>query len=299
MSALAHNAILNNINLGIDYGIASTIITALSKDIGSDIYRGELNVEGTMGKYDVAEHIRKFWPKSVVSTLLRTEYYVWIYDDEQHLKAFVNVIDNSDKEKHTSMMIDSPQFRKFQVDVYSVRQFVTDFMTRIDDLYPIEKLPKLQWHYLSEGRRQVKEMPLKDENVIYDEYYPFIKQGVNNFITEFMASKAPVMLLIGDPGTGKTSLLRHMITKLNIHAAFTYEQELYKDDRFFMSCLVDSDTDMLILEDSDALLVDREAEGNKVMSKLLNVSDGTTTAIDLLSGDTLMVVCVFQRYSRI
>ena len=61
---------------------------------------------------------------------------------------------------------------------------------------------------------------------MYDEFYPWIKEGVESYLDRFMSSESSILLMIGPPGTGKTSLLRHLICSRNLTAMFSYDEAL-------------------------------------------------------------------------
>lgn len=106
-----------------------------------------------------------------------------------------------------------------------------------------------------------------------NEMYPFINTDINEYFTEFKESNSQVLLLIGEPGTGKTSLVRHWLTKNRLNAMFTFDENIMQTDQFFLTFMMGGDP-VLIIEDADLLLNSRKDHGNKLMAKFLNASDG-------------------------
>ena len=161
------------------------------------------------------------------------------------------------------------------VVVFGERDYVMAVSHIIKEKIGEKKLPTAKWHYISDGTHHYAEMSVTSSAVIHDEYYPFIEGGVEAFINEYLASNESILILLGPPGTGKSTLLRHMIVSRNLTVTLTYEEKLLQQDKLFIQHLSEEgNSDILILEDADILLESRETSGNHVMNKLLNVSDG-------------------------
>ena len=100
-----------------------------------------------------------------------------------------------------------------------------------------------------------------------------------------------LMLFYGDPGTGKSSLIKHFISKYEDKDFIFMDGELLvnaskeKLMAYFLEC---QDT-IFILEDCEKALLNREHNYNPVMSILLNLTDG-------IIGDVLNIklICTFN-----
>jgi hypothetical protein len=194
-----------------------------------------------------------------------------------HCDGYFIIADSSiDAEFNGAIQLDHFEKKIGRYDITFVMNLdlFKDTKNFLDEKYPVIKGSVLNWYYNREGRQSVQEIKITDENIIKDEYYPFIKGGVNKLIDDFIASKESILLLIGPPGTGKTSLIRNMIVKNKFHACMTYDESVYTSDKFYIDYLLNKDNDMLIVEDADLLLEDRVKENNKTMSKILNAGDG-------------------------
>lgn len=99
-----------------------------------------------------------------------------------------------------------------------------------------------------------------------------------------------ILLLHGIPGTGKTSYLRHIISKTNKPVIFiphTMAQALTSPD--FMPLLVSNKNSILVIEDAENIIIDRNSDGNSPVSAILNLSDGLLS--DCLK---LQIICTFN-----
>lgn len=160
------------------------------------------------------------------------------------------------------------------------------FIIRLSGIQPfiqtateaIKQPPRFQatmkWYFKHDGRTDYRTIDIEQKHQVYDEMYPWIEGGINAYFKRYLESDANILILLGDPGTGKTTFIRELIVKNGLDAMITYEEELMMgSDRIYMD-LITEDQDILILEDADLMLQSRDKDGNKIMSKLLNVSDG-------------------------
>lgn len=132
----------------------------------------------------------------------------------------------------------------------------------------------IEWHYSTNHGSSRSMVPLNNNFVIKDEYYPQITGGVKDYYRRYNNASAPVLILLGEPGTGKTSFIRNYIEFSNRKAVVTYDEKVMSSDQFLIDFLTSKDSDLLIIEDADILLSSRNKERNGNMAKFLNISDG-------------------------
>jgi tRNA uridine 5-carbamoylmethylation protein Kti12 len=119
-------------------------------------------------------------------------------------------------------------------------------------------------------------IPLFQPIGITDDSYPFIEGGLDNLVEKYLNGPENILLLIGPPGTGKTNLIKHIISKSKRGAMVTYDPLIMAKDSIFAN-FAESDAGTLVFEDADNLLGTR-ASGNEMMVKFLNSSDGLVSA---------------------
>lgn len=132
----------------------------------------------------------------------------------------------------------------------------------------------IEWIYSNDGNSV--NVPLNRDRLPVAEMYPFLKgESLESYYERYMASSANILLLIGPPGTGKTTFIRGLLSHTNSSAMVTYDAAILEKDYLFAR-FIEDDCAVMVLEDSDAFLKSR-SDGNTMMHRFLNVGDGLVT----------------------
>lgn len=135
----------------------------------------------------------------------------------------------------------------------------------------------IEWIYSADGRSI--DIPVLDEKKPVEEMYPFLNgELLSEYYDRYINSSASILLLIGPPGTGKTTFIRGLLQHAKISAMVTYDTSILSKD-FIFADFIDGDRNALIVEDADNFLGSR-TNGNDFMHKFLNVGDGLVTTKD-------------------
>ncbi len=132
----------------------------------------------------------------------------------------------------------------------------------------------IEWIYGADGNSV--NVPLNRARLPVAEMYPFLNgESLESYYDRYMASSANILLLIGPPGTGKTTFIRGLLAHRECSAIVTYDAQILEKDGFFAR-FIEDDAEVMVLEDSDAFLKSR-SDGNTMMHRFLNVGDGLVT----------------------
>lgn len=162
------------------------------------------------------------------------------------------------------------------VRLYGGTDFVAHWHDQITDEYE-EVKNVIEWVYNGDGSSI--EIPVRGDKAPINEMYPFLKgEALSDYYDRFMHSSASILLLIGPPGTGKTTFIRGLLQHSEVSAIVTYDTAILSKDHIFAE-FIEGDRNVMVIEDADNFLGAR-TDGNDFMHKFLNVGDGLVTAVN-------------------
>ena len=161
---------------------------------------------------------------------------------------------------------------KLELEIQGEPDAVLAFMKMLDgQLKRAESL--IEWVYGTRG--DSISVPLNYRPAVKGSY-PWLPKDLSSYIDEYLNSQASVLILIGPPGTGKTTFIKNLIHQSGGDAKVTYDEKIMSDDTLFAG-FIESDAKFMIMEDADSFLKSR-TDGNTMMHRFLNVSDGLVSA---------------------
>lgn len=176
----------------------------------------------------------------------------------------------------------------YKINISSSIKVAPELGQKILEKFQGDMYPSINWWFRGMHGPESREVFLPpNTQELCPEYYPDMENPAQ-VLADYMASNEAVLLLAGPPGTGKTTFLRHMIHAYGLKAHVIYDETLMQSDSLFQDFLFNSNggiqvpghrtrgqgNNAMIIEDADNILTSRERDGNTMMSRFLNVSDG-------------------------
>jgi GTPase SAR1 family protein len=129
----------------------------------------------------------------------------------------------------------------------------------------------IEWYYTSDGESVT--IKVANDMLPCSEMYPWMKTPLETYYQNFMNSNASILLLLGPPGTGKTSWIKGLLYETKNNGIVTYDPEILKRDYVFAN-FISGEANVMVIEDADVFLKSREGHGNDLMHKFLNIGSG-------------------------
>lgn len=133
-------------------------------------------------------------------------------------------------------------------------------------------------------------LPVKKQNIDIEKNYN--DDLPHEEIVEFLESDdSGLCILYGAPGTGKTSYIRHLMHNCKDVDFMILNTSCFDaiNDSSFVNMIINNKDAVVILEDCEDLMIERNTGGNSRIATLLNLSDG-------ILGDALRLkfICTFN-----
>lgn len=133
---------------------------------------------------------------------------------------------------------------------------------------------------------KIKDLKIMDDNDITIHYGTEFVEEYNNIKQNLKEKNHGLILLHGEPGTGKTSIIRQLIAELSTDKEIIYLPSYMMENLAspeFIGFLNYHKNSIMILEDAELVLSKRDDDfGTQAVSNLLNIADG-------LLNDTLKI----------
>jgi hypothetical protein len=138
---------------------------------------------------------------------------------------------------------------------------------------------RVKWVYDSNCNNTT--IPIDVTNLPKQSFYPNLPVPLHTYYDNFLKSRSNILLLIGPPGTGKTSFIKGFLAHTQSDALISYDPAILEQDAIFAEFMSgNSRQNVMVLEDADSFLTSRSRTSNAVMHKFLNIGDGLLSTRD-------------------
>lgn len=245
-------------------------------------------------------------------------YNIHPFNYEKGLNYFQNELQNEVEDIYTSHIMDRHERkRKYELN-YAVIVLKNKSVLHIGDSfccmyilkenvsYILELTEKLKKFKRRERKKEfelnlisfegnyfsLKDIEIKKTKLDLKLYYEDDFLEIDKTIQDRLNKKDDkgIVLLHGLSGTGKTTYLRYLIGKVKKRILFVPPSIAANiTNPEFMNLLLDYPNSILIIEDAENIIMDRQITGSSAVSNLLNISDG-------LLGDCIntQIICTFN-----
>ena len=276
-----------------DYSMAETIVKVthvLSGDkLNLHILDKDINHKNRYKEFvDLTPIIEHLFEHNFVKVTDTNGVVVFIKFNEVNLPIeYVHVR----KEGRASSRLLTGIVKKFTFD--KIKELIDPYMQPVVDHVIVQQLNGYAQSQMGGGLHPVfsNNKLTVGMDCAHPEFYPWIKMDLMDYFREFFKSKANALVLIGEPGTGKSTLIRTVIRELNVRAMLAYKQDVITSSEFVGTCRdflnrsnydpendITKQTQAIVVEDAD-LIMRRRMDGNTQMAELLNATSGITSNI--------------------
>lgn len=192
------------------------------------------------------------------------------------------------------------QFKAIQIQfLYNMEyseseKWILETNHRLRSTYGSEKMPKFKVLVAGDGGFYTEDVNTHDfKSVDINELYNDDFSEVDAIISRSMARKeAGIILLHGEPGTGKTTYIKSLICRFKdkdfIFIQNDFVKELLKPS--FVTFLLHNKNSVLVIEDAEKVIVSRDHSSDaSVVSTILQLTDGLFS--DFLN---IKIICTFN-----
>ena len=231
-----------------------------------------------------------------------TVFKSWIADDAKNTKPFEDLaVEYMFKSDAGRMLVHFRcQVNAFDVEfMYDINQaesekWVLETSQQLQKKFRAVKTPKFKVLIQQDGMFTTEDVEIGNFNAInIQELYNDDFVEMDAIITESMQKQESGMVLLhGEPGTGKTTYIKHLICKYQNKQFIFIQNDFVKDllKPSFISFLLQNKNAILIIEDAEKVVVSRgNSSDDSVVSTILQLTDGLFS--DFLN---IKIICTFN-----
>lgn len=182
----------------------------------------------------------------------------------------------------------------YHLDNLESEKWILETNHRLRSTYGSQKMPGFKVLVSGDGGFYTEDVNTMDfRSVAINELYNNDFVEIDSIISESLPkNEAGIILLHGDPGTGKTTYIKHLISRFEDKEFIFIQNDFVKDllKPAFMAFLLHNKNVILIIEDAEKVVITRESSSDdSVVSTILQLTDGLFS--DFLN---IKIICTFN-----
>ena len=248
------------------------VIPSYKRISGIDHYKATKWIASSFNQQTVQQHQKEYYDSH--KKRMECENVLYLLDNDILIdiqdNGIICVVHQKENESKAQEIVDNMKRFKRKRKPESKIHVITNYGIGLD-IRPI-KCPK----------------PKMQLNKNYNDDLQMLHKDIVRLLS--VKNKSGLFLFHGQPGTGKSTYIRHLVN--NIKKKFIFLSPRLAgslDAPNFISLLIENRNSVLIIEDAEELLGSREKTNNSAISMLLNLTDG-------LLGESLGIqtICTFN-----
>lgn len=182
----------------------------------------------------------------------------------------------------------------YDVNLPETERWLLETNHQLRSTFGIPETPKFKVLVYQEGIFSTENVSTANfESVSIEELYNEDFLEIDSIIVDAMSRKlSGIVLLHGEPGTGKTTYIKHLISKFKDREFIFVQNDFVKDllKPAFVSFLLNNKNSILIIEDAEKVVAARDSfNEDSVVSTILQLTDGLFS--DFLN---IKIICTFN-----
>lgn len=182
----------------------------------------------------------------------------------------------------------------YDIDRPDTEQWILEVNHKLRSRFGTPKKPKFKVLMHQDGMFGTEDVSTGDfKSIDINDLYNEDFASVDEIISDFMSKQeSGIVLLHGEPGTGKTTYIKHLICKFSDREFIFVQNDFVRDllKPSFISFLLQNKNATLIIEDAEKVVVSRDhTSEDSVVSTILQLTDGLFS--DFLN---IKVICTFN-----
>lgn len=225
----------------------------------------------------------------------------------RYLSHYTKIVDNKKSEKKEISQYEMYSHKKKPILIYNTGktviyhtvddcELVDKVVEQLHNLPAVKKLPpeeareRINLLCFGSGDFFMKELVFKESEDIVHQYPKNFMKVHESIMRGLSDNRQGIVLLHGAPGTGKTSYIKHLSSKVDRKFLLIPPNLINRiSSPEFLTWMIDRKDMVLIVEDAEHVIASRDKNPHSVVGELLNLSDG-------LIGQSIncAVICTFN-----